>query len=176
MLRDMTRATVEAEVPTGHGKRSFEHFFEVEHVRLYRALVMVTGDRHEAEDALQDAFIKLWERWEKVGSLDDPVGYLYRTAMNVLRMRARRARVAARRLLRERLPADPLERVDERDRLDRALERLTLRQRAAVILIDVYRFKSEEAGRILRASPVTVRRLAAKGRSKVRDALEDNDA
>ena len=31
---------------------------------------------------MQDAFLKVWERWEYVRSLDDSTGYLYRTAMN----------------------------------------------------------------------------------------------
>ena len=40
---------------------------------------------------MQDAFLKIWERWAQVSEMDDPVGYLYRTAMNLFRKRYRRA-------------------------------------------------------------------------------------
>ena len=30
---------------------------------------------------MQDALLKVWERWERVRDLDDPTGYLYRTAL-----------------------------------------------------------------------------------------------
>ena len=46
---------------------------------------------------MQDAFLKVWERWDRVGRMDDPVGYLYRTAMNLFRKRYRRAMLAVRR-------------------------------------------------------------------------------
>jgi hypothetical protein len=34
---------------------------------------------------MQEAFLKLCERWDRVSGLEDPVGDLYRTAMNVFR-------------------------------------------------------------------------------------------
>ena len=42
--------------------RSFEELFDSEHARLFGALCLVTGDRHEAEEIMQDAFLRLWER------------------------------------------------------------------------------------------------------------------
>jgi RNA polymerase sigma-70 factor (ECF subfamily) len=57
-------------------ERSFEEFFSSEHARLFGALCLVTGDRHEAEEIMQDAFLRLWERWGRVSGLDDPSGYL----------------------------------------------------------------------------------------------------
>ena len=46
---------------------------------------------------MQDAFLTVWERWDRVGGMDDPVGYLYRTAMNLFRKRYRRAMLSVRR-------------------------------------------------------------------------------
>jgi hypothetical protein len=79
--------------------RSFEVFFASEHARLFGALCLVTGDRSEAEEVMQDAFLRLWERWDHVAEVDDPSGYLYRTAMNVFRNRYRRAALALRRTI-----------------------------------------------------------------------------
>ena len=78
---------------------SFEAFFEVEHERLVRALYLVTGNAQEAEELMQDAFVAVWERWDRVSVMDDPTGYLYRTAMNRFRSRLRRASRAARRAI-----------------------------------------------------------------------------
>ena len=72
---------------------SFEMFVDAESVRFHAALRLLTRDRAEAEDLMQDAFLKVWERWEHARSLDDPTGYLYRTAMNLYRKRRRRAAV-----------------------------------------------------------------------------------
>ena len=75
---------------------SFEDLVVSEQQKLYGALCLLTRDRGEAEDVMQEAFLRLWERWDRVGALDDPAGYLYRTALNLYRKRLRRAKVALR--------------------------------------------------------------------------------
>ena len=92
----------EGEVVRIHEERaepwtSFDGFFEAEHERLYKALYFVTGSRQDAEELMQDAFLKLWERWDQVHTIDDPTGYLFRVALNGFRMRRRHAAVAVRR-------------------------------------------------------------------------------
>ena len=70
---------------------SFEELFLDVHDRLYRALYFVTGSSADAEELMQDAFLKLWERWDRLDTIEDPVAYLFRVALNGVRMRARRA-------------------------------------------------------------------------------------
>ncbi|MGH2655303.1 MAG: sigma factor [Actinomycetota bacterium] len=55
---------------------TFEDFFHAHHERLLRAMYLATGDRHEAEDLTQEAFVGVLERWERVRGLEDPAGYL----------------------------------------------------------------------------------------------------
>lgn len=62
---------------------AFEDLFALEHRRLFGALCLITRDPHEAEDIGQEAFVRVPERWDRVGSMVDPVGYLYRVAMNL---------------------------------------------------------------------------------------------
>jgi RNA polymerase sigma-70 factor, ECF subfamily len=76
--------------------RDFRTFFEDEHRRLFKTLYFVTGDRSEAADLMQDAFLRLWERWDRIETIDDPRAYLFRVAVNGWRMRARAARTPAR--------------------------------------------------------------------------------
>jgi RNA polymerase sigma-70 factor (ECF subfamily) len=153
----------------------FEEFFEAHHARLYGTLCLVTSDRTEAEDVMQEAFVKLWERWDRVRAHPDPGGYLYLTAFNLFRSRLRRAARAARRVLAGHGSRDPLAEVDARESLAVGLRALTSRQRAAIVLLDLLDFSSEEAGRALGVRPVTVRVLASQGRAALRDTIGRDD-
>jgi len=94
---------------------SFEAFFEAEHERLFRALYLVTGNAQEAEELMQDAFVAVWERWDRVSAMDEPTGYLFRSAMNRFRSRLRRASRAARRAAGSDPGGDAFAAADERD-------------------------------------------------------------
>jgi RNA polymerase sigma-70 factor (sigma-E family) len=157
------------------GAPDFEGFFEEQHERLYRALWLLTRNHQEAEEVMQDAFLRLWERWDRVASGPDPVGYLYRTAMNVWRSRLRRAAVAARKVIHHIHGDDQIAEVEERDAVVRALAPLPSRQRAAVVLMDVLDLSSEQAGEVLGIRPVTVRVLAARARGALAKEMGDRD-
>ena len=79
---------------------AFEDLVEAESTRLYGALCLIARDRFEAEDVMQEAFLKVWELWDRVRVMEDPTGYLYRTALNLYRKRLRRASLAVRRAIR----------------------------------------------------------------------------
>jgi RNA polymerase sigma-70 factor, ECF subfamily len=153
--------------------RSFEDFFEAERARLFGALTLVTGNRFEAEEIMQDAFLRLWERWARVSSMDDPSGFLFRTAMNVFRNRYRRAALALRRVASIAPTEDVLATVEDRDVVVRALRELTATQRAAVVLTSYAGFTSEEAGRALGMKATTVRTLATRARAAIRGRVGD---
>ena len=175
-MQDPASAVTERRPPSEPASpASFEAFFRAEHGRLQRALYLVTGDAQEAEEVMQDAFIAVWERWDRVGAMDEPTGYLYRTAMNRSRSRLRRASRAAKRVLGASEGGDAFAAADERDALARALARLPERQRAAIVLTELLGYGSEEAGRILGVKDVTVRSLASQARAALRTHLEDRD-
>src|SRR5438045_2025563 len=146
----------------------FESFYLAHRVRLFRALVVVTRDVHAAEEVTQDAFVRIWERWDRIHGMDDPTGYLYRTALNSWFQVRRRAIRAARRLTVPGQTVDPLEAVEDRDVLARGLLALPARQRAALVLTYYLGHDSAEAGRALGIRPGTVRRLASKARATLR--------
>jgi RNA polymerase sigma-70 factor (ECF subfamily) len=150
---------------------SFEVFFEREAGTLFRRLCTITGNSAEAEEIMQDAFLALWERWERVGAMEDPTGYLYRTAMNVFRKRLRRAALAVRRALAFAPEPPPFSEIDEQQDAVSALAHLSPRQRAALVLLDVMDMTSEEAGRALGVSPGTVRGLASRAREALRQEV-----
>jgi RNA polymerase sigma-70 factor (ECF subfamily) len=164
-------ATRDEVTPVGEAAQSFEAFYEDSHARLYTALCLVTGSRHEAEEVMQEAFVRVWERWDQVGRLDAPTGYLYRAAMNLVRSRYRRASIALRRTVGLSPRSDDLAAVEDRVVVARALRSLTPDQRAAVVLISMFGLPSEDAGRILHMKPSAVRTLAARARASMRDEV-----
>jgi RNA polymerase sigma-70 factor (ECF subfamily) len=155
--------------------RSFEEFFEGESRTLFRRLCLVTGNRQEAEEVMQDAFLKLFERWERVRGMDDPTGYLYRTAFNVFKKRSRRTALALRRTLGSAENVDEFAASDARSVVAGALSALTPRQRAAIVLTELLGYTSEAAGEVLGVRPVTIRVLASQGRATMKRTLEPRD-
>jgi RNA polymerase sigma-70 factor (ECF subfamily) len=155
--------------------QSFEEFFEAESRVLFRRLCLVTGNRYEAEEVMQDAFVVVFERWERVQEMDDPTGYLYRTAFNVFKKRSRRAALALRRTLGLAQSVDEFAAADTRSVIADALSVLTPRQRAAIVLTDLLGYSSATAGQVLGVRPVTIRVLASQGRAAMRLAMEPRD-
>jgi RNA polymerase sigma-70 factor, ECF subfamily len=147
---------------------SFEAFFDAEARALFRRLCAVTGNSAEAEEIMQDAFLALWERWDRIDSIQDPTAYLYRTAMNAFRKRSRRATLAVRRAMSFAPDPAPFAEIDEQQDVVAALAELSPRQRAALVLTDVLDYSSEEAGRALGVSAGTVRGLASRARDNLR--------
>jgi RNA polymerase sigma-70 factor (ECF subfamily) len=159
--------STERAVPT------FEDFFESNRRALFGAMCLVSGNRAEAEEVTQDAFLKVWERWDRVGAIDDPTACLFRVAMNQFRNRVRRARVAARKTFAPDLARDDLAAIEDRDEVVRWLRVLPARQRAAVVLTTYLDYSSEDAARLLGIQASTVRALASQGRAGIRHAMEE---
>ena len=170
----MPRTTAQEDALTEDGLTSpaetFEGFFEASHQRLFTALCLITGERYEAEEIAQEAFLRVFERWDRVAKLDDPESYVFRAAMNVFRNRYRRAALAVRRSL-SLAPeaADDLAAVEARDEVIRMLRPLPPRQRAAVLATSILDLSAEEAGRLLGMRPATVRALASRARTRMKD-------
>jgi DNA-directed RNA polymerase specialized sigma24 family protein len=86
---------------TGEAVRAaltFEDFFVAEHEWLFKVLSMLPGNREEVDDLAQEALLRAYERWERVGTMDPPAGYVHRTALNLHRNRLRRLLVRTRRV------------------------------------------------------------------------------
>ncbi|HEX6418398.1 MAG TPA: sigma-70 family RNA polymerase sigma factor [Acidimicrobiales bacterium] len=166
------RSTGSAPIAIGAASAlSFEAFYLANERRLFRALFVLTGRRDEAEDLAQHAFCRVWERWDHVSRLDDPSGYLFRTAFNARHSAARKAVRAARRVVDvmvHTMPSPepgPADLAAERDHVARALDRLSPRQREAVVLTQLLDRDASDAARIMRIRPATVRVLVSQARA-----------
>ncbi|MCU1426535.1 MAG: putative polymerase subfamily sigma factor [Actinomycetia bacterium] len=108
----------------------FVDFYETTRDRVGRALAMTLGDVHLAAEAVDEAMARAFQRWDRVGRLDSPGGWVYRVGLNwatsVLRRRHRAPNPPA-----ERGPTDvgPLSEPD----VAAALAELPSRQRAVIV-------------------------------------------
>lgn len=104
----------------------YEHAFPT----VYRVAYRFCGRREPAEDATQEAFARAFERWGRLRGEPWVVGWVVTTALNVLRLAARRTGQSARE------EAEPSGEPDVEAALDlwRAIADLPRRQAEAVIL------------------------------------------
>ena len=116
----------------------FDAFYAAAAPRLAGQLYLLTGDRDEARDCVQEAFERAWLRWDAVRAMDEPEAWVRTVARRLAVSRWRRVRNAATAWgHREQLrppPGDPPERSADRLSLVAALQRLPEAQRTALVL------------------------------------------
>lgn len=119
----------------------FEAFVQARSAALARAAYLLTGDRHRAEDLLQDTLAQVADRWPTPARAGDPEAYVRRVLYSraVVAWRRRRWREVLHpgdldSLAELRSPTDDSETVARRLVLRDALAQLTPRQRAVLVL------------------------------------------
>ncbi len=153
---------------------AFGDFFAERYRRLARACLLLTGSAAEGEDLAQEAMARVLERWDRVSAMEDPEGYLYRTALNLHRNAVRRLAMAARRqVLRE--PSEETEATDRRLDLLRAIRSIPRAQREALVLVEWLGYSAEEAGRILGIEAASVRGRLHRARLSLRERYGGDD-
>jgi RNA polymerase sigma-70 factor (ECF subfamily) len=83
-----------------HVEHDLEEFYAATYARLVGVVGAVSGDRDEAEEAVQDAFVRLLGRWSTVSSYEDPEAWVRKVALGKLSNRQRKVRNGVRALRR----------------------------------------------------------------------------
>lgn len=155
--------------------REFAEFVEATSPSLRRTAFLVCGDRHKADDIVQDAFHKLYLSWPKVQRAGNMFAYVRRMVVNAAHDSARRP------WRREVSVGEVPARTDHRDftagHADRdevleALRGLGPRQRACVVLRYYEDLSIEQTAEILGCSEGTVKSQAARGLHTLRQAID----
>jgi RNA polymerase sigma factor (sigma-70 family) len=148
---------------TGSGSAaSFDEFARRHGPDLRRVLVARFGLEVGVE-AAADALAYAWERWDRVGPMENPTGYLVRVGQSAARRYRKRPVVMPDRRAADESSFDP--------RLPRALERLSARQRSAVVLICVHDWTYPAAAEALGVSESTLRNHVRRGLERLRNEL-----
>jgi DNA-directed RNA polymerase specialized sigma24 family protein len=150
-------------------RTGFERFAADAEPRLRIALVATYGPV-DGRSAAVDALSWAWEHWDRLQTMDNPVGYLYRVGQSAVRRNASRP-----------LPPRLLEMVDQAfpeitPELLPALARLSPQQRSVVVLIHAFGWTQRDVAAMLGISPSTVREHLDRAVTRLREELEVRDA
>jgi len=161
---------------------AFDRLMQLHERRVFRTATLLLGRPEDADDAVQETFLRLFRSLVRFDSGRPFEPWLYRIAVNVCRDLGRKRRwkqwlsldgwLAAGGVEPRAASSDSL-----REEITRALATLSDRERAAVVLRDVEGLTAAEAGRVLGISAGTVRSHASRGRARLREILGgDNHA
>ncbi len=153
-----------------HSNRLEELVSEHEHT-LFRAALAILGDVQEAEDAVQETFLRYLEKRPELRDGDHEKAWLLKVTANrcksVLRVRKRHPAV-------ELLDVYQAPGGDSRELMEAILS-LPANQRAAVHLHYYEGYTSEEIGAILGQRPGTVRSHLSRAREALRRYLLEEE-
>lgn len=163
----------------GEAKAGSAHSFEqlvILHQRRVLSLAQrLLLNREAARDASQEVFLRVYQKLHTVDEQREFSSWLYRIVVNVCFDVLRRSK--------QTLPLDLVSNqrdnapdpeqsaaaVQEKQVLQAALQTLSPRERAAVILADFEGLSAPEVAQILRVSPGTVRSQLSTGRCKLKN-------
>jgi RNA polymerase sigma-70 factor (sigma-E family) len=158
---------IESRVPSEAPSRAdpLRAAFEEHYTRLLRLCLALAGSREVAEDIVQDAFVRVASRIDRLDPSE--VGpYLRRVVVNLWRNRLRRVRLERRHA--DVRTDDPVTtELEERDEMWRALLRLPRRQRACVVLRYYEDLSERDVAAILRCSVGTVKSQTSRGLARL---------
>jgi RNA polymerase sigma-70 factor (sigma-E family) len=144
----------------------FEQFYLEEFPRVVKLAYALSGSRTGAEDIAQEAFLRAYRDWDRVGSYEHQAAWVRRVAANLATSGLRRRLVEARALTRlaaRREPAlDPLP--AENADFWRAVRALPHRQAQAVALYYLGDLSIQQTASVLDCAQGTVRAHLAKAR------------
>ncbi len=159
---------------------AFEAFLQGRERDVFGYLWHLTGDEQVAYDLCQETFIRAWQHFAKLETYENPGAWLFRVATNLALNHRQRRTLPTRRtaeLGEDEGPAgeDPASGLARRDLIDRTLLRLPARQRAALILREVYGLSSGEIAGVLRVTPAAAKMTVSRAREEFRRcyALEE---
>jgi RNA polymerase sigma-70 factor, ECF subfamily len=167
----------DAELLTAHvaGDRyAFEELFYRHHRQLHRLAQITSRNPEDAADALQDAMLSAHRNAPAFRHDSAVSSWLYRIVVNACLDRLRRNKTHPTTTLEDDAchVGDPTPRVDTAVVVERALMRLPVEQRAAVVAVDMQGYSVAETARMLGIAEGTVKSRCSRARAKLAEALE----
>ena len=155
--------------------RTFEEFCQAEYSSMVNALTWSLGGRDLGWEAADEAFARAFERWETVGAMDNPAGWVYRVGLNWGRRRLWRGN--RERELLNRVPAPEVRHLHHRDPdLAAALAELSVKLRSVVVLRVLLDYSERDTAEALNLSVGTVKSRLHRGLSRLREQMAERPA
>ena len=154
----------------------FASFYAASFPRLVGQLYAMTGDRTEAQDAVQEAFVRAWVHRLQIDTARGAEAWVRVTAWRIAVSRWRRAREGIRLMV---LAARP-DRTDgpgpDRVAFVEAMRKVTVEQRRALVLFHLADLTVEQIAAETGVRPGTVKARLARGRAALTPYLRETAA
>ena len=153
---------------------AFEELFYRHHRQLHRLAQITSRNPEDAADALQDAMLSAHRNAPAFRHDSAVSSWLYRIVVNACLDRLRRNKTHPTTTLEDDVchVGDPTPRVDTAVVVERALMRLPVEQRAAVVAVDMQGYSVADTARMLDIAEGTVKSRCSRARAKLAEALE----
>lgn len=157
------------------GDQQLRELYGAAYPRLVAVVALVCSSRADAEEVVQEAFVRLLARWSTVRGYEDPEAWVRLVAFRLALNRRRRVRNMVAALRRSGSPES--EPPPSTDRVDvmRALAALPTSQRQVVVLHHLLDMPVETIAAELNVAPGTVKSRLARARAALAPLLEVPD-
>jgi RNA polymerase sigma-70 factor (ECF subfamily) len=155
---------------------NFKQKFLPLHPKLYRVALAITGNKQEAEDILQEAYAKLWNKREELNGVQSAEAFSVTIVKNLCLDFLRSPRANRQEEILENValfnhstPDRDMEEADNIRRIKRLIERLPDKQRQVIMLRGLSDCSFEEIEEITGLSAVNVRTLLSRARKTIKE-------
>lgn len=148
---------------------SFEVFYASDRAPVGRALALTIRDDDLAREAVDEAMARAYQRWPHVSQLENPGGWVYRVGLNWSRSVVRRRRRTPPIWITR--PADVAPTATSDPSIDRALDRLSVDQRAVVVCRLLLGLSELQTADTLGIRPGTVKSRLARALERLQPLL-----
>ncbi|HVM21518.1 MAG TPA: SigE family RNA polymerase sigma factor [Egibacteraceae bacterium] len=157
----------------------FASVYAAHHAEALRLAYLLCGDRHRAEDAVAEAFVKTYRRMQR-GGVDQPRAYVRRVVINEVNSRFRRLllerREAAKRSADDRGERTAADQLADHDEVFAALRALPERQRTVVVLRYYEDLTEKAIAEAMHISVGTVKSTLHRALQRLREVLGEEVA
>jgi RNA polymerase sigma-70 factor (sigma-E family) len=152
----------------------FEEFYTATRHRLVTYLYAMTGDRAEAQDAAQEAYVRAWQRWSTIAAYDDPEAWLRTVAYRLTLNHWRKARNRFAAYLRHGSAPDTGPPREDTVALISALRRLSEAERQAIVMHHLMDLSVADVAAQTGTPVNTVKTRLARGRRALAGLLDED--
>lgn len=152
---------------------AFEQVYRSSYPTLVGQLFLLTTNRAEAEDVVQEAFARLWANWRELHAYDNHEAWVRRVAMNLAISRWRKH---SRQTSYEEPAVPPAARNFSLSDLTHALRGVSVKHRQALLLHHVIGLSVAEVASEMSAKPGTVKSWLSRGRAEFERQLHYQEA
>lgn len=151
----------------------FDAFYEGSRTRLTHQMYAMTGNLADAQECVQEAYTRAWQRWSTVKSADNPEAWLRTVAWRIAASRWRKTKNGFAAMARHGRPPPVPEPSPDSVALVAALRQLPEVQRRAIVLHHLVDLSVEDVARETSSPVGTVKARLARGRAALAEILRE---